>query len=505
MSFFGLNFGGGAEIDIILDEADSRKMAEVKDENGRKERFFLFYDGESVAGKVNVTLHRKTGKLEHQGIKIEFVGQIELYYDRGNHHEFLSLVKELSRPGELTQNTSFDFEFNQVEKPFETYTGANVRLRYFLRVTIVRRLTDMTKEIDLAVHTLATYPEMNNPIKMEVGIEECLHIEFEYNKSKYHLKDVIVGKIYFLLVRIKIKHMEIAIIKRESTGSGPNTFHENETIAKYEIMDGAPVRGESIPIRVFLAGYDLTPTMRDINKKFSVRYYLNLVLVDEEERRYFKQQEITLWRKGERVRKLPLGNSVYLAQQHALARHEAGDQPTEGVRTAPTPSQPPTPYAEPGDKQLPGEGDEDQTQKHELDTDSANDNEIKDAADEYKSEEDEGKKMHIEDEVIAIEDGGTKGLTESKIAEMEDKLCETTEEKLVIRDEGSSSEGDSLKDLEIVTVSPPDMPDSPPETSGPSSPVISLPDAPDSGDTSPQPQLKEDLEELSPTGPSPAL
>ena len=40
--------------------------------------------------------------------------------------------------------------------------------RYFLRVTVVRRLTDMTKELDLAVHTLATYPEMNNPIKMEV-------------------------------------------------------------------------------------------------------------------------------------------------------------------------------------------------------------------------------------------------------------------------------------------------------------------------------------------------
>lgn len=55
-------------------------------------------------------------------------------------------------------------------------------------------------------------------------------------------------------------------------------------------MDGAPVRGESIPIRLFLSGYELTPTMKDINKKFSVRYYLNLVLVDEEERRYFKQQ-----------------------------------------------------------------------------------------------------------------------------------------------------------------------------------------------------------------------
>lgn len=426
MSFFGINFGGGAEIDIILDDAETRKMAEVKDENGRKERFFLFYDGESVSGKVNVTLHRKTGKLEHHGVKIEFVGQIELYYDRGNHHEFLSLVKELARPGDLTQNTSFDFDFNQVEKPYESYTGANVRLRYFLRVTIVRRLTDMTKELDLAVHTLATYPEMNNPIKMEVGIEECLHIEFEYNKSKYHLKDVIVGKIYFLLVRIKIKHMEIAIIKRESTGSGPNTFHENETIAKYEIMDGAPVRGESIPIRVFLAGYDLTPTMRDINKKFSVRYYLNLVLVDEEERRYFKQQEITLWRKGERMRKLPLANSVYQQQQHALARHEAGDLPTEGVRTAPTPSQPPTPYAD-SERPLPGENlAEEKSDEQRLESEENIDGKIKTT-----NETSEAEKEASEEENDRVT------LTEDKIAEMEEKLCETTEEKSVVSEEKS--------------------------------------------------------------------
>lgn len=52
----------------------------------------------------------------------------------------------------------------------------------------------------------------------------------------------------------------------------------------------AAAAGESIPIRLFLAGYETTPTMKDINKKFTVRYYLNLVLIDEEDRRYFKQQ-----------------------------------------------------------------------------------------------------------------------------------------------------------------------------------------------------------------------
>jgi len=298
MSFFGL--GQSADIDVVLADQETRKSAEIKSEDGKKKRHFLFYDGESVSGKVNITLRKSGTKLEHQGIKIEFVGQIELYYDRGNHHEFTSLVKELARPGILTQSTSYDFEFVNVEKPYESYTGTNVRLRYFLRVTVVKRLSDQVEELELITHTLSVFPEMNNSIKMEVGIEDCLHIEFEYNKSKYHLKDVIVGKIYFLLVRIKIKHMELAIIKRETTGSGPNTFNENETIAKYEIMDGAPVRGETIPIRLFLSGYDMTPTMRDVNKKFSVRYYLNLVLVDEEERRYFKQQEIILWRKGEK-------------------------------------------------------------------------------------------------------------------------------------------------------------------------------------------------------------
>lgn len=41
------------------------------------------------------------------------------------------------------------------------------------------------------------------------------------------------------------------------------------------------VAGETIPIRLFLGGFDLTPTFRDVNKKYSTRYYLSLVLIDE--------------------------------------------------------------------------------------------------------------------------------------------------------------------------------------------------------------------------------
>jgi len=200
--------------------------------------------------------------------------------------------------GEIKEDKSWPFEFANVESQFESYSGNNVRLRYFLRVKISRQYSsDIVRTLDFAIQNIGQEPEVNTSIKMEVGIEDCLHIEFEYNKTKYHLTDVVIGKIYFLLVRIKIKHMEIVIIKRESTGNGPNQFHESENLAKFEIMDGAPVRGESIPIRLFLAPYELTPTYKNVHNKFSVKYYLNLVLVDEEDRRYFKQQEIHLWRR----------------------------------------------------------------------------------------------------------------------------------------------------------------------------------------------------------------
>ena len=57
--------------------------------------------------------------------------------------------------------------------------------RYLIRVLISRRMADVNKEKDIWVHSFRMPPDSNNSIKMEVGIEDCLHIEFEYNKSKY--------------------------------------------------------------------------------------------------------------------------------------------------------------------------------------------------------------------------------------------------------------------------------------------------------------------------------
>ncbi|KAG2182202.1 hypothetical protein INT43_007129 [Umbelopsis isabellina] len=293
-SLFGLSTP--VDIDISFSGEEHRKHVDVKVDKDHRESMPLYLDGEGIQGKVTIR-PRDGKKVEHNGIKIEFIGSIELSHSGSKTTEFLTLSQELAAPGDIRQATSFDFEFKNVEKQFECYYGINAKLRYFVRVTAARRMADLVKERDIWVYSYKMPTDLNNSIKMEVGIEDCLHIEFEYNKSMYHMKDVIVGKIYFLLVRIKIKHMELSVIRRETTGAAPNLYNESETLIKFEIMDGAPVRGETIPIRLFLGGFELTPTFRDINKKFSTRYYLNLVLIDEENRRYFKQQEITIFRR----------------------------------------------------------------------------------------------------------------------------------------------------------------------------------------------------------------
>ncbi|XP_050277264.1 vacuolar protein sorting-associated protein 26A-like [Quercus robur] len=296
MNFIAGVFKPPCSVLISLADGRTRKQVPIKKDNGQTVMLPLFQSQETIIGEVLVE-PTQGKKFEHNGIKIELLGQIELFFDRGNFYDFTSLVRELDVPGELYERKTYPFEFSTVEMPHESYNGVNVRLRYILKVTIGRNyVPNMVEYQEFVVRNYTPPPPINNSIKMEVGIEDCLHIEFEYNTSKYHLKDAILGKIYFLLVRIKIKNMELEIRRRESTGSGSNTYVETETLAKFELMDGAPVRGESIPIRLFLSPYELTPTYRNINNKFSVKYFLNLVLVDEEDRRYFKQQEITVYR-----------------------------------------------------------------------------------------------------------------------------------------------------------------------------------------------------------------
>jgi vacuolar protein sorting-associated protein 26 len=71
-SFF---FSTPVDVDIVLEGTDERQTVEVKLDKNRSERAPLYMDGESVKGAV--TVRPKDGRrLEHTGIKVQFIGLI---------------------------------------------------------------------------------------------------------------------------------------------------------------------------------------------------------------------------------------------------------------------------------------------------------------------------------------------------------------------------------------------------------------------------------------------
>jgi hypothetical protein len=75
--FLSSLLGSAATVEIKLHDQADRKSVELTHEKGRVEKLFLFHGNEDVRGQVTVA--PAGGKrIEHQGMKIELIGQIGL-------------------------------------------------------------------------------------------------------------------------------------------------------------------------------------------------------------------------------------------------------------------------------------------------------------------------------------------------------------------------------------------------------------------------------------------
>lgn len=285
-----------ADINIAFENENSfKKIENPLDKDGPK--LTVVFGNDPIKGTISIApIDNK--KLEHDGIECSFVGRIEINGEKNQENVFISVSKELEGKGILTEATKYKFDFSHIKREYETYYGTNANLRYFIQVRIARGGPfSISSEKEFYAVNLLDEPEENKIIRLEVGVKGYLHIEFEFSKSKLHIEDVLVGKVTFINTKLKVKNMEIGLIKKETTFQDKNAWNENETLIKFEIMDGAPVKGEVIPIRLFFRPLNLTPSYQRTNAAFQVKYFINIVIFDEEDRRYFKQHEIIIWRK----------------------------------------------------------------------------------------------------------------------------------------------------------------------------------------------------------------
>ncbi|KAJ9444274.1 Vacuolar protein sorting-associated protein 26 [Diplonema papillatum] len=300
------------DIELTFKNKTPEDMVPVEDRHDfTTQRMYVFLGDEPVEGVLEL---KPKGKLTHLGILIEFIGVITVTGNKEEKTQFLRAEKKFQADGgTISGPTPLPFNFD-LDKEHDSYRGINARVHYFLRLKIRRSVVDVNFKEEIWVSRLEeqyqslkdrsedkVYNRETNFSKgvgMEVGVDDKLHIEFKYDKKTFHIRERIVGQVGFKVAKLDLHCGEVSLVRREFIGVGSNQFFETETLQKFEIMDGLPVPGEVVPIRLYLNSVPrLTPSYVNVNKIFSVKYFVNLVLVTGDGKRYFKQQEIAIYRR----------------------------------------------------------------------------------------------------------------------------------------------------------------------------------------------------------------
>jgi vacuolar protein sorting-associated protein 26 len=65
--------------------------------------------------------------------------------------------------------------------------------------------------------------------------------------------------VYFTLVKLRIVYMTMTFYRIEEYRADLTVMQSKEVLKTYDLMDGTPVRGEMIPIRIYMTDLNIWP------------------------------------------------------------------------------------------------------------------------------------------------------------------------------------------------------------------------------------------------------
>jgi len=182
-------FGSEPIIDIRI--PDHKRFVKVKDTNSKTgekvlKKLPLFVGEDRLRGEVEIRLQGGK-KFEHMGIKVELLGLIDVASEKVVSSNFMSLGNDIEPSGSLMEDKTYPFSFDHFQKPYESHYGQNAKLRYLVRVTIMRSFySDIVKELDVGVYSYTKPDVVDSQINMDVGIEGILAVTLNFPRSVYH-------------------------------------------------------------------------------------------------------------------------------------------------------------------------------------------------------------------------------------------------------------------------------------------------------------------------------
>jgi vacuolar protein sorting-associated protein 26 len=249
-----------------------------------------FFSGtDAVTGTISID--PPPGKsISHKGISVELFGEFRNDKDVPITRFFTR--KQVLRPeGEFRELLPLDFKFENLNFPCSTYLGTAVNAVYGLELRVVRRLSDHVTQSNFVVALFHERPAAV-PQHKEVGITNLLHVEFVFPELFYDVRDAVVGSVYLILIKLRLTEMSLILYRQETCEVDTVSIKQRTQLKRMEIMDGAPVKGDLIPIRFFLAESDMWPFQQFKGSVLKVEHYLRAEMIDENGKHYYKRMTL---------------------------------------------------------------------------------------------------------------------------------------------------------------------------------------------------------------------
>jgi len=314
MEYFKFLYKTQPSIEINLTSKKHNSFKHITKDNKIKE-YPTFYDNDEISGNIELKLN-KNKSLIYEYVSINLYGM--LFINSGKSKIETEIYKESQEltgkksPDIITNEiTTFSFNFTPKIKPYETYIGNIIQIKYYIKAIIRTNNINSPPLIEKEMEIACLKPEKkiicdeiyfkgNNKIEINIGVENVIHVRLNLLKTKYFLDDVIIGKITIIKSEIELNNIYMKIIKEEKYYQLDDIIVKNEDLTNYEIAEGFIEQGDQIYFKYFLKNIkNLTPSYdyKENNKnKISVKYYLCFCFNDSQDYEFFKYIEINIYR-----------------------------------------------------------------------------------------------------------------------------------------------------------------------------------------------------------------
>jgi vacuolar protein sorting-associated protein 26 len=243
----------------------------------------IFIQTDSVSGVCRVDSRQP---ITHQGLNATLLGQVRVESDRSL-NPFHTETCQIAPPGDLLPDSTIPFKISLAKVQVPSFYGTYYTVRWLVQIRSPKASARIEKECPIYILFVESRTrEVWPPLATRIDISGVLIVEFHISQPYIDVGSCLLGLVVFELVRIRIREIKFVIQREEEFNNGIISSKMTALVLDFGVLDGGAVRGDIIPLRIFLAGIKLWPYPHKPSAPLHVKYTVAFVAVDDTGKEY---------------------------------------------------------------------------------------------------------------------------------------------------------------------------------------------------------------------------